>query len=66
MLKTALIAVLATPLFVYPLQQADEEKCGPYKNCTELRKDHPEGVPKDHCAYKASMDRDKDGWACES
>lgn len=43
----------------------EEEKCGPYKNCTELRKDHPRGVPRDHCAYQSSMDRDQDGRACE-
>ena len=42
-----------------------EGPCGPYRNCTELRKDHPGGVPKDHCAYQSRMDRDKDGWACE-
>ena len=42
-----------------------EYPCGPYKNCTALRKDHPRGVPKDHCAYQSRMDRDKDGWACE-
>lgn len=42
-----------------------EERCGPYKNCTELRKDHPRGVPKGHCAYLSSMDRDQDDWACE-
>ena len=42
-----------------------EVPCGPYRNCTELRKDHPGGVPKDHCAYQSRMDRDKDGWACE-
>ena len=42
-----------------------EDPCGPYKNCTELRKDHPRGVPKGHCAYQSRMDRDKDGWACE-
>lgn len=47
------------------LGSADEEPCGPYKNCTELRKDHPAGVPKGHCAYQSRMDRDKDGWACE-
>lgn len=43
----------------------DEGPCGPYKNCTELRKDHPRGVPKGHCAYQSRMDRDKDDWACE-
>ena len=42
-----------------------EGPCGPYRNCTELRKDYPGGVPKDHCAYQSRMDRDKDGWACE-
>ena len=36
-----------------------------YKNCTELRKDYPNGVKKGHKAYQAKMDRDKDGWACE-
>ena len=42
-----------------------EDPCGPYRNCTELRKDHPGGVPEGHCAYQSRMDRDKDGWACE-
>lgn len=36
-----------------------------FKNCTELRKVYPDGVPSDHPAYQAKMDRDKDGWACE-
>ena len=36
-----------------------------YKNCTELRKDHPNGVGADHPAYAPKHDRDKDGWACE-
>ena len=47
------------------IASVDEGPCGPYKNCTELRKDHPAGVPKGHCAYQSQMDRDKDGWACE-
>lgn len=36
-----------------------------YKNCTELRKVYPNGVPQDHPAYESKHDRDKDGWACE-
>lgn len=36
-----------------------------YKNCTELRKDYPNGVGSDHPAYHSKHDRDKDGWACE-
>ncbi|MBK3494637.1 thermonuclease family protein [Viridibacillus sp. YIM B01967] len=36
-----------------------------FKNCTELRKYYPNGVPKSHKAYQAKMDRDKDGYACE-
>ncbi|MFS0688979.1 MBL fold metallo-hydrolase [Sporosarcina sp. 179-K 8C2 HS] len=36
-----------------------------FQNCTELRKVYPKGVGKDHPAYQAKMDRDKDGWACE-
>ncbi|WNS77278.1 thermonuclease family protein [Bacillus sp. DTU_2020_1000418_1_SI_GHA_SEK_038] len=36
-----------------------------YKNCTELRKVYPNGVPADHPAYDSKHDRDKDNWACE-
>ena len=39
--------------------------CGPYRNCTALRRDHPTGVPRGHCAYQRRMDRDNDGRACE-
>ena len=39
--------------------------CGPYRNCTALRADHPNGVRRGHCAYQSRMDRDNDGWACE-
>lgn len=36
-----------------------------FKNCTELRKVYPDGVPADHPAYDKKHDRDDDGWACE-
>lgn len=36
-----------------------------FKNCTELRKVYPNGVPKGHKAYSEKMDRDKDNFACE-
>ncbi|MDI7744006.1 S-layer homology domain-containing protein [Lysinibacillus fusiformis] len=36
-----------------------------YKNCTEMRKDYPNGVQKGHPAYDEKHDRDGDGWACE-
>ena len=36
-----------------------------YRNCTELRRDHPNGVPRGHPAYQQRMDRDNDGRACE-
>lgn len=36
-----------------------------FKNCTELRKKYPNGVPEGHPAYQPKMDRDKDGYACE-
>lgn len=73
----ALDSVLAScdspEMVIYPRSAAaaavvepdDEGPCGPYRNCTELRKAHPAGVPKGHCAYQSRMDRDKDGWACE-
>lgn len=36
-----------------------------FQNCTELTAVYPNGVPSDHPAYQAKMDRDKDNWACE-
>lgn len=36
-----------------------------YNNCTEMRKDYPNGVQKDHPAYDEKQDRDGDGWACK-
>lgn len=36
-----------------------------FSSCDELRKVHPDGVPQGHAAYKESLDKDKDGWACE-
>lgn len=46
-------------------QKSSSGKTESYKNCTELRKVYPNGVPKDHPAYDPKHDRDKDGWACE-
>ena len=45
--------------------RASAAGCGPYRNCTALRRDHPNGVPRGHCAYQRRMDRDNDGRACE-
>ncbi|OBA08379.1 endonuclease [Bacillus subtilis] len=36
-----------------------------FKNCTELRKKYPHGVPSSHSAYQSKMDRDHDNYACE-
>ncbi|MEH7118252.1 thermonuclease family protein [Neobacillus vireti] len=36
-----------------------------FKNCTEMRKVYPNGVPSTHPAYEPRHDRDKDNWACE-
>ncbi|MFS0781238.1 excalibur calcium-binding domain-containing protein [Bacillus sp. 1P06AnD] len=36
-----------------------------FKNCTELRKVYPNGVPSSHPAYEPRLDRDKDNFACE-
>lgn len=36
-----------------------------FENCTHLRTKYPNGVPADHPAYQAKMDRDKDQFACE-
>ena len=46
--------------------RASEAGCGPYRNCTALRRDHPNGAPRGHlCGYQRRMDRDNDGRACE-
>ena len=36
-----------------------------FKNCTEMRKVYPNGVPSTHAAYASKHDRDGDGYACE-
>lgn len=36
-----------------------------FRNCTDLRKKFPNGVPKGHSSYQSKMDRDKDNFACE-
>ena len=41
------------------------EKIKKYPNCTELRKDYPDGVNENHPAYRNNLDRDNDGFACE-
>lgn len=38
--------------------------CGPFENCTELRKAYPEGVSHHHCAYETRLDANLDGWIC--
>lgn len=48
-----------------PRRQVTRRVCGPFRNCTSLRRVHPGGVPRGHCAYSRWMDRDEDGWACE-
>ena len=58
-----------------PVIQPEPEKidntaipCSWFKNCTELRKVHPDGVKTARlsCAKdRNKLDRDKDGWACE-
>jgi flagellar biosynthesis GTPase FlhF len=37
-----------------------------FDNCTDLRTVYPNGVPSNHPAYTSKMDRDKDGYACET
>ena len=55
----------ATPASPSSAPRASGGACGPYRNCTALRRDHPNGVPRGHCAYQRRMDRDNDGRACE-
>ena len=38
--------------------------CGPFANCTELRKAYPNGVSRHHCAYETRLDANLDGWIC--
>nr|WP_251025963.1 thermonuclease family protein [Bacillus sp. ISL-47] len=44
---------------------SSENQSESYKNCTELRKVYPNGVPSTHPAYDSKHDRDKDDFACE-
>lgn len=36
-----------------------------YKNCTEMHRDYPNGVNSGSPVYRAALDRDHDGKACE-
>ena len=38
--------------------------CGPFANCTELRKAYPNGVSRHHCAFEERLDVSVDGWIC--
>ena len=42
----------ASPARPAPSPRATGAGCGPYRNCTALRRDHPNGVPRGHCAYQ--------------
>ena len=55
----------ASPVSPPASPRASGAGCGPYRNCTALRRDHPNGVPRGHCAYQRRMDRDNDGRTCE-
>lgn len=48
-----------------PATEPAKQKTAYFQNCTELRKQYPNGVPKGHPAYQPKMDRDKDDYACE-
>lgn len=37
-----------------------------FSDCDELRRYYSDGVSSSHPAYRGKLDRDHDGWACES
>ncbi|AXH99635.1 thermonuclease [Sporosarcina sp. PTS2304] len=52
----------------YPKESMKQPTSGKeeyFKNCTELRKNYPDGVKKGHPAYADRLDRNRDGRACE-
>lgn len=60
------LAILAlTAVACQTTSTSPSSGCGPFSNCTELNRFHPSGVPNSHCAYRAQLDRDRDGWAYE-
>lgn len=54
-------------LLASSLALAEPKKGQPnyFPNCKALNKVYPNGVKKGHKAYRAALDRNKDGWACE-
>lgn len=48
-----------------PPREADTDQTY-YRNCTQMREDHPNGVGRNHPAYRSGLDRDDDGRACET
>ena len=59
--------ILLTLFLVSSLALADPKKGEKnyFPNCKAMNKVYPNGVKKGHPAYRAALDRDKDGWACE-
>jgi len=62
-IELAILAVTAAACMT--TSTSPNSGCGPFSNCTELNRVHPNGVASSHCAYRAQLDRDQDGWACE-
>ena len=70
---------MALCIFICPIVSSCTEKasvldedtaipCSRFKNCTELKRVHPDGVntARLSCAKdRNKLDRDNDGWACE-
>ncbi len=56
--------------YTAPQQSAPNQNVAPqqtwFKNCTELNKVYPGGVPLGHPAYQRRLDRNHDGHACEA
>jgi hypothetical protein len=48
-----------------PTSKAPTQAATYYANCAALRKVHPLGVAEGLPGYRAGLDRDQDGWACE-
>ena len=53
------------PIAVSKLKEQRKDINFYFENCENLNAKYPDGVPEGHPSYRAGLDRNKNGWACE-
>jgi hypothetical protein len=60
-----IVALGNDPLKVSALKEQKRNIDFYFENCENLQMKYPDGVPEGHPSYRPSLDRNRNGWACE-